>query len=29
MWVDYDFIQTMDLELTAGRYFCMSFPTDT
>ncbi len=29
MWIDHDFIRTMGIELTAGRDFSRSFPTDT
>ncbi|MXY50723.1 MAG: FtsX-like permease family protein [Gemmatimonadetes bacterium] len=29
MWIDHDFIRTMNIELTAGRDFSRSFPTDT
>lgn len=29
MWIDHDFISTMGIELTAGRDFSRSFPTDT
>ena len=29
MWIDHDFIRTMGIELTEGRDFSRSFPTDT
>ena len=29
MWIDHDFIRTMGMEVTAGRDFSRSFPTDT
>ena len=29
MWIDHDFIRTMGIELSAGRDFSRSFPTDT
>ena len=29
MWIDHDFIHTMGIEVTAGRDFSRSFPTDT